>query len=65
MVHGLYHVCKDIIFMWCAALLPCTREVENHRDPFTVAVLVVRSGVIVDHILLMFLGPAKSEMVCI
>ena len=51
MVHGgLYHVYKDMIFVWCAAMQPCKREVENHRDPFATA--VVTSGVIIDHILL-------------
>ena len=41
MVSG-YHMYKEI---WCAAVgeeLSCVREVENHRDPFAVA--VVRSG---------------------
>ena len=38
MVHG-YHVYKEI---WCAAVeeeLSCAREVENHRNPFAVAVV--------------------------
>ena len=38
--------------VWCAAVgeeLSCMREVENYRDPFTVA--VVRSGIIVGHVL--------------
>ena len=35
-------------------MLPCK------KDPFAVA--VVRSGIIVDHILLIFVGPAKKEL---
>ena len=37
-----YRVYKEI---WCAAIgeeLPCKKEVENHHNPFVVA--VVRSG---------------------
>ena len=55
MVRG-YHVYKEI---WCAAVgeeLSCIREVENYRDPFTVA--VVRSGIIVSHV------PRKISSVC-
>ena len=62
MVHG-YHVYKEIL---CAAIgeeLPCKREVENHCDPFAVA--VVRSGVIVSYIQMfvdpMILGPAETN----
>ena len=55
MVRG-YHVYKEI---WLATLgeeLSCTREVENHRDPFAVA--VVKSEVVVGHL------PRKISSIC-
>ena len=57
-----------VIMCTCSArAMAFKREVENHRDAFTV--VVVRSGVIVSHIL-MFLGPvvllpAENKLVCV
>ena len=38
--------------------LSCVRETENHRDPFSIA--VVRSGVTVGHVLIRERGPRGS-----
>ena len=53
-----YHSYQE---MWVAAVgekLSCVRETENHRDPFSVA--VVRSGVTVGHVPTRERGPRGS-----
>ena len=65
MVHGIMCTRKFCVLLSEKSYL-AREEVENHCDPFAVA--VVRSGVIVGHTMvhiLMFLGPAENELVTI